>query len=244
MTRVKHKKTRITFITPWYPNYHNKLTGIFIKEHAEALAAYDEVNVIACIEKDGLGILQTESYVYNEKGVHTTIVYYHKITGEFASMTSVVNSILRGILFFIACLKGFKQYSASNGMPDLINANITLPSGLVALFIKIVHGIPYITIEHLSSPLREVLGYGKVSVIEKLATKIINFQASQRIVPSRAMGEALKTLGMAEDYSVIHPCVKSTCSIKVTMDKPLNGIKPFRFVHMSVLDDSKKIYLA
>lgn len=234
---IKHRKIRVLFITPWYPTPSNRLSGLFIKEHAKSVSDQTTTIVLACIEEALLGKLQFRIENYCENNINTFIVYYHKINTQLP--TSIKN-ILRGMLFFIASIKGFRRICFVIGSPDLINANITLPSGVTALFIRLILNVPYVVTEHLSNPLKEAMGYGKINIVEKTIMKIVNKYAYNIIVPSKAMGESLKKLGLAKKYDVIHPCIEKPSDQYIRTTNYLDENKTFKYVHTSIMDDKKK----
>lgn len=41
----KNEKLKILFLPAWYPSEKNPVAGVFIKEHAKAVALYNEVIV-------------------------------------------------------------------------------------------------------------------------------------------------------------------------------------------------------
>lgn len=228
---------RVLFITPWYPTPHNRLSGLFIKDHAKSISDQTSTVVLACIEDGLLGKLQFRIENYCENNINTFIVYYHKINTQ---MPTSIKNILRGILFFIASIKGFRRICFVLGLPDLINANITLPSGVTALFIRLILNVPYVVTEHLSNPLKEAMGYGKINMVEKTIIKIVNKYAYNVIVPSKAMGESLKKLGLAKRYNVIHPCIEKPLDRYIRNTNYLDESKTFKYVHISIMDDKKK----
>jgi len=42
----RNKKLKILFLPAWYPSEKNPVAGIFIREHAKAVALYNDVNVL------------------------------------------------------------------------------------------------------------------------------------------------------------------------------------------------------
>lgn len=225
MTDIKH----IMFLSRWYPNKTDPMFGLFVKRHAEAVAAKTQVSV-AYVH----GIKEQEQkYVIEQQqsgSLHEIQVYYRqpKIT------IPILGKIFQTIRFYSALQKASHQMVLLHGKPDFIHVHILTRLALFALWKKKTQGIRYGITEHWSRylPLRnEFHGQWR-----KILTKWVVQQSAFITTASENLALAMQNLGLHHsNYSVL-PNVVDTDLFQPMEAKRQN----FRFVHISCFEDRSK----
>ena len=83
-------------------------------------------------------------------------------------------------------LRLFAEYTAVNGLPDLVQAHSTLNGGVVALAIKRRYGIPFIVMEQSTAFAQERLRWWERDLVRRVVA-----EAQHCIAPSPRVGELL-----------------------------------------------------
>ncbi|MGN0028152.1 MAG: glycosyltransferase [Marinilabiliaceae bacterium] len=131
----------VLFLTPWYPNRHDAMDGIFVAKHAQAVASQGaEVTVIRVRTDVSAKDIEIERAERN--GVHEFIVYTP------ASRIPVLRQISAIINFIRGFAKAYKMVKTLRGKPDVTQVNILTRMGVIGYILKRVEGIPYVIIEH------------------------------------------------------------------------------------------------
>ncbi len=126
---------KILFLSSWYPNRYNSMPGLFVKQHAEAIAQLHDVAVLYTQTKDE-GIWELD-----EKRL-TAFIQSSFIIRQSKGNILINNGLTKGIRFLYAHYIGFRRIIKVFGKPQLIHVNILTRCGLIALFAKTIHGIP------------------------------------------------------------------------------------------------------
>jgi len=146
----------VLIIPSWYQTKKDKISGIFFKEQAEAIAKK--------LEKVGMLIIR-EIPLYKIHEIISEKVFFFKaeefnfnnvncISIQYITIPKVkfVKKILNHIFSKIA----FKKYLKLYGKPDLCHLHSYF-KGDTAMFIKKNYGIPYVVTEHFSGFARKLL---------------------------------------------------------------------------------------
>lgn len=214
---------KILFLSAWYPNRYDPMPGLFVKQHAEAVAKEHEVSVlyVHAVKK---GKWEVAHFV--ENCVDTTIVYY----------PSFPTQVLKALYFLKAYWKGFDLVKKRNGRPNLIHVNILTRCGVVGLLIKLVYGIPYVITEHWSRYLPVRNNYK--GFLRKWLTQLV-VRRSNGIV---TVSEAVKTAMQANKLN--HPLFEVIYNgVDTDVFIPAGKKEESRtklFSHISCFDDGAK----
>lgn len=132
--------------TAWYPNRKVAGDGVFVRKHAQAIAALHDVAVLMVQSDPAVRGCRIEIEATAQKEV---LVYVPKIRREIPLLTGVLRLFWLAVGYF----KGYryiKKYYWQGQRPDLCHVNVlTRAAGLPWLLSK-VHHIPYIITEHWS----------------------------------------------------------------------------------------------
>ena len=140
---------RILVIPTWYPNGKDQLMGIYHKEYCEALAKDSKIDVdMLFIEttrlSEPLKSLTVKRWeIINEKGYN---VYINRMIN-----VTKISAKWQFKRYIKQVEKGFKKYLKTHPLPDILHAQVTLPTGYAVALIGEKYNIPVIVTEHASS---------------------------------------------------------------------------------------------
>jgi len=123
------------------------MAGLFVQKHAESVALYCDVKLIYVHADEKIKCFDT---VKTESNNLSEIIIYYPVNKKF-----VLYKIQKIINFIRAYLIGFKILKEEKFKPDIVHVNVLTRTGLIALFIKILKGIPYVITEHWTRYLPE-----------------------------------------------------------------------------------------
>jgi len=149
------KRLKVLFIPGWYPSKKNPVAGIFVREHAKAVALYNDVVVLYSegVDRSVRSIYHIDDNM--EDGLRTLRIRYRKSpipkTSYFIYLWSM------GAAFRKLVKDGFK--------PDVIHAHV-YSAGVPAVLLGKRYGIPVVVTEHFTGFPR-----GTVRGLEKFKAK-------------------------------------------------------------------------
>ncbi|MBD3789217.1 MAG: glycosyltransferase [Campylobacterales bacterium] len=158
------KKMHILILPSWYVNSFHPLSGIFFKEHAEALSKYNHTVGVIALNEIGIRELfrqkrmacSYKSYVQNGVLTHTV---------EYPAIPKLM--WLRKYIQFFIFKKMFKAYVGKHGLPDIIHLH-SFYAGELAIWVKERYGIPFVVTEHFSGFGRDVMGQKDIESARKV----------------------------------------------------------------------------
>ena len=228
------KKRTILFIASWLPNRTDAFVGDFILRHATAIAPFSNLKVLyigkdASLKNKKFEVIQSE-----ENGVEIIRVYYK----EFDSVFKFLNQIVSFIRYFTAFFIVLKILKKENFKIELVHCNVLMKSGLLGLWLKNFHKIPYIISEHWSIYLPENGFYQRQNFIYKFISRKIAANATLIAPVSNTLMKALQNNGFQSNHYTIVPNVVDT---KKYFHKPHIADFSFKFFHVSTLFPVKNI---
>lgn len=236
-------KTKILFLTAWYPNRYDPMPGLFVKRHAESVSEAFEVSVIHCLGTVDIKC-KYEVQTFTENNVNTVIIYYRNRAGNIP----LLSQLLKIIRFYKAYLKGWLILKAKVGVPGLVHANILTRVGMFALYLKWRHSIPYVITEHWSRYLPERNEYK--GLLRKLLTKPIVANSSAISTVSVRLRDAMMDCGIVHpnfkivnnvvDCNVFKPESEDIERIATSLNIAASKFPQKIFAHVSCFDDESK----
>jgi len=180
-------KNKILFLPSWFPYKKNPRYGKFIKNHAVAASANNDVHIIITIliinQKQKI---KTESK--SESNIRITYIYYKKIINSKISY-------LIGIYYLLKYVRN--QLIKKNWVPDLIHGHV-YTSSLPAYILHLFYQIPFIISEHSSSFLTN-----KFSLLEKIIIKTTLKKAELILPVSKTLEQSIKKLLPYQKFYVL-----------------------------------------
>lgn len=217
------KKTKVLFLSAWYPHRYDAMEGLFVQKHAWAASRYTDVCVLFLLADKN--ITDYEIVTNKNQGVLETIVYYPKRVG-----------LLRKIVtYFRAFQKGYTHVLSNWGKPKLTHAHILTRTGFLAYLLKKKYGIPYIITEQWSRYLPEKRTY--TGFLRKYLTRLVVRNAEYLLPVSQTLADAMQCVGLQAKRTV---CVGNVVDdfFYVSQEKESRAKK--RILHVSCFDESAK----
>jgi len=217
---------KVVFFTSWYPNPDAPQHGDFIQRHAEALATHPEIQLglifVKANRKGAAKHIELREEMVN--GVLTLRVFYkHSF-----------NPLIKAKRYRKAYEHGLEFFQHKIGKPDIINANVVWPSGIVAKRISKKFNIPFVITEHWSAyyPNSEI----KLNFPQRF--KIANAVAAAKrvITVSKYLERCMLDMGFHGSYEQI-PNVVNTA---IFFPEQVGNKREFTFVHISNFTDNKR----
>lgn len=203
----------VLYLSEWYPNRYDAMLGLFVRKHAEAVVRQG-VRVIVLYLHHDTHLSKQEVIIQQTNGVEEIYVYYP-------------SSYMR------ALIRGYKEVQRLAGKPDVCQLNVITKNGLLPLYLKLVHHIPYVIVEHWTgyTPQNPSIQRGwHLRLMHAIARN------AQRIMPvSEDLGQAMRSHGFSNrNWQVINNVVDD---FFYTENRPQN---PVHFVHISCFDNNAK----
>lgn len=217
----------VLFLSSWYPTPEYPTHGIFIRNHAKALARYCKVIVL---------------YVYSSKEVKD-VELEHTQTGNLNEYVLAFPKskipILKSFIHFIKYYYYYYRLSrlAQKHFSDIkfVQINVIYPVGLFFPIIQKVFNIKHYTIfEQWSGYLKEDNLYK--GLLQKIVTQHLVKNANKIWCLCQRQIEAMIDNGLMGPYEILGNCVNTEVfkpSEKLSQDKKT-------FIHVSTLDNREK----
>lgn len=184
-------RMRVLFVTAWYPTRSNPTMGIFVREHAKAVALYDDVVVLHSAgfrpDMNDLWTLDVETDADLTEGLTTYRVWYGKwpILRTNALMTTY------------SVLRAFGGILSSGFHPDIVHANVFV-TGVPSVLISRLRGVPVVITEHSSAFPRRLLGGNEIRKAR------LAFGAADAVMPvSEALKKAIESYSVKARFAVV-----------------------------------------
>ncbi|NCD43192.1 MAG: hypothetical protein EOL88_14045, partial [Bacteroidia bacterium] len=90
------QKRHILFLTRWYPNRRDPMPGLFVRNHALAVAANEQVTLLY-VQPEPDAVKRYEITEEDDQGIYTVRIYYRNPTkagNPFAMATKIVRFII------------------------------------------------------------------------------------------------------------------------------------------------------
>ncbi len=226
---VKANPRRILFLSRWYPNRLDPMPGLFVKKHAEAAALYHDVALVHAFPMDLKNGNHFEIDRKKEDGFDSLVIYYQAVRCKVPGIADMI----KGWRYLRYSCKGMNILRKEGFKADILHLNILTRLGLIALWMKIRYGTPYIITEHWSRYLPITNTYH--GLLRKAITKIVVRNAAITTVVTHNLRKAMQAHGLKSNYKIIHNVV-DTELFQINEKKE----DPFTFVHVSCFEDRSK----
>ena len=174
---------KVLFLSCWYPHRYDRMSGAFVRKHAIAVSQQGADVCVLCVHREDKQP-QMEIVEQETEHVKEIYVYYNPKESDL-----------------LALKKGWQQVYAHWGMPQVVQLNVITPThGLLALWLKKRHHIPFVIVEHWSGYLPE---NGMVADRGWLYIQLIRYIArnASAILPvSYRLQHAMQALGLKNTH--------------------------------------------
>lgn len=222
------QRKNILFLCSWYPNENNPALGNFIKRHAEAVSLYANVTVLAAFSDENINYPEIE--MSENENLKEVIVYYPKTRLPIP----LLKDLAKYKSYMSAMTKGYDKIR--NIQFDLVHVHVAFPAGLFALELKKKYKLQYILSEHWTGYLPSKNQFKKLPRLKKWQYNKIFTEASKVTAVSDDLGDAIKCLGLTDDFKVIPNAVDKDLFYPLESNKN----KVPTFIHVSTFDNEHK----
>lgn len=212
----------VLFLASWYPENEDSRNGVFIWQHAQAMAGLPQVKVVLAAATASTAHERMHFEQKEIEGVTHWVVRYP------AGGTPLVQAWR----YFKAWQILRKYYQRQFGAPDAILVNVLWRAGLVARWWKLRFGWKYSILEHWSGYLPNGQGYS--GWWQSLFTRWVGRAAEKVAGVSQALVEGLRMHGISNRLMVVPNAVDAR------VFHPLAGIpRTKHLLHVSNLAPEK-----
>ena len=147
---MKKEKRRLKnlFLPAWYPTKENQAAGVFVREHAQAVALYNDVTVLydegAGEDLKGLCNIVSDK---TEDGIRTIRIRHKKSPIPKTSY----------FIYLWSMFKAFRKLMREGWRPDIIHAHV-YSAGVPAVILGKIYKMPVVITEHWTGFPRHILG--------------------------------------------------------------------------------------
>ncbi len=186
-----NRRLRILFITAWYPQRAVSYDGVFVREHALAVARRHDVAVIHCPgPQEGLprawqAAAETDPAL--TAGLPTWRAWYRRARPRQWTM----------VWRLLAVLQAVSALRRSGFRPDLLHAHV-YDAGFIAAAVSKLYRRPFIVTEHISSFPRQTL-----PPLEVAKARIAFGQAARVLPVSRALQSGIERYGIQARFQIV-----------------------------------------
>lgn len=227
---IKSDFPHILHLARWYPNRNDSMFGLFVKQHVEAVAHFTNSHLIYVQPINNLES-RFEFHIERNNNSSEILVYYRDINLTIPG----IKELLKAFRYYQAVYKGFSYLKANNLRFDFIHVHILTRLGLVALFLKLIHNIPYGITEHWSRYLPATNGFR--GFFRKNITRKIVANASFVSTVTENLHQAMLKHKLLNDNYFILPNIVNP-QLKFISDFPKEN--KFTFLHISTFEDKSK----
>ena len=211
---------KVLFLSQWYPNRYDKMFGLFVQKHAEAVSLYCDVRVLY-LHADN-NVKKIEIVKESNSKLSELIVYYPSNSDcVFHKITNLIN-------YFRAFIKGYKEITRDGFAPDIVHANVLTRTGFIAYLLKKWKKTPYVITEHWTRYLPEIDSYK--GILRVFITKKVVSNASAVLPVSNLLVSAMQALKLKNsNYIVVDNVVDDVFFKDIPTEKRLKK----RILHIS-----------
>ncbi|MGQ3012542.1 MAG: glycosyltransferase [Flavobacteriales bacterium] len=177
--------THILFLPRWYPHAYDPMFGLFIRKHALTAAQKYRVSVAY------VHFTTSESRTEISEDVLLEIRSYIKKSG---------NPLLNFFRWMTAYHRAYTEICKRRGKPALTHVHILTRLGVLALFMRIVRGIPYVITEHWS---RYQPGGFYHGALRKFLTRLAVRFSRGVTVPTAQLEKAMRAHGLNHTHYLV-----------------------------------------
>jgi glycosyltransferase involved in cell wall biosynthesis len=221
---TRDKRLKILHIAGWYPSKKNLISGIFVQEHVNATALYNDVAVLYSegMDKGIRNPYQIEDNI--EDGKRTLRICYKKSPIPKTSY----------FIYLWAMFQAFGKLSRKGFMPDVIHAHMYL-AGVPAVLLGMKYGIPVVVTEQSSE-----FSFERIRGFSKLKAKFAFEKASLVCPVSESLKKHIKAYDIRAQFCVVPNVVETFLFTPTTVHDTRKDSRK-RLLVVALLDPKKGI---
>ncbi len=220
---------KVLFLTRWYPPF----AGIFIERHAQAVALYNELVVLAVLPRETCSGLKPVAEACPDQQPFPVIRYFYRPSHcRIAAIAGVINNLR----FIINAFAGYLYVSKHYGPPDLIHVHILTRAALPAYLLNLFTGKPYIISEHWNRYLPE--NWGFTNIVRRTITRLVVCRASAVTTVSDFLKRTMENCRLRNEMFRIIP--NSIDTTLFTLAENRADKEKIRILHVSNFNERAK----
>jgi glycosyltransferase involved in cell wall biosynthesis len=224
-----HLNNTILFLASWYPTQHHPTHGIFIRNHAKALALF--TNVVVVYAYSVQETTNNEVQVTREGNLTEIRLAYAK-----TSLTLPVAKHYAQFSNYLNAYKKLLRYLIDHGIKaSSIQVNVIFPAAMILNLFKDHFKVPYTIAEHWSGYLPEDGNY-KGSIVKHF-TKTCFKSASKVWYVSEKQKQAMISHGLKGNFELLYNAVDTSV---FNIDPNAEKAEKIAFFHVSSLVEREK----
>jgi glycosyltransferase involved in cell wall biosynthesis len=189
-------RRKVLFLTRWYPNRVDKLDGNFIENHARAVALYCDPAVLYVGADPRMSDQRFDWEIKTEFGFPVVRVWYRNNDVGKRGFARVIK-LFR---YLRATWIGWKLIRKEFGIPELSHVHIFTRPVLLAFYLRLRYGAPYLMTEHSSHFVHELpMWLPPKKLFAQFAAKRAKFIT----VVSETLQQAITEFGLQGQYAIV-----------------------------------------
>lgn len=207
------KQPYTLFLPSWYPVDENSIDGIFIRKHAQVVAGFMRVVVVAAFAGNEEQLLVTTPL----PNLVEYRVFYRKSTWRPANQWKLLHALY----------KGYRAALHQQGSPACLHLHVFFPAGIFAFFLLLFRHIPLFITEHWT-------GYNDADGRYQKLNSLIRFISRRLFARASAIGVVSRHL--QQDIQQKIPSVSSdkfllTNNVLEVPALPVSSYLPYDFTN-------------
>ncbi|MDD3877428.1 MAG: glycosyltransferase [Bacteroidales bacterium] len=186
---------KVLVLSSWYPTRVNATLGNFNEKFSEAIALYNQVEVIHVAADSNMR--EKIEYVLSENNTIKTHQYYFRKKEK----ENYIDKIIKAFRFFNIYRVAVSNFIKKEGKPNVVHLNILFPVGIIALFIRFRYGIPYVITENWTGYLPATRA--KQNIFSLWISRRIALNASALLPVTLDLKKAMLHLGFYNNYFIV-----------------------------------------
>jgi len=232
MNKQSTDRLHILYLPKWYPHKYDPMPGLFIERHGISTLPFNDVSVLY-VHADNNQKKPVYEFVFSkDEPLNTIRIYYKRAATGFSPLNTLINSCR----FVRSHLKGIREIRKRYGKIDIIHVHVLTRHGVIALWEKIRHGIPFVVTEHWTRYLPSTNTFN--GAFRKWMTRIVAGRASAIMPVTANLRDAMIDCGLKNKNYIVIPNVVDINMFSPDPDKKAG--EKVRIIHVSCFDDQQK----
>ncbi len=232
MNKQSTDRLHILYLPKWYPHKYDPMPGLFIERHGISTLPFNDVSVLYVHADDNQKKPVYEFVFSKDEPLNTIRIYYKRAATGFRPLNTLINSCR----FVRSHLKGIREIRKRYGKIDIIHVHVLTRHGVIALWEKIRHGIPFVVTEHWTRYLPSTNTFN--GAFRKWMTRIVARRASAIMPVTANLRDAMIDCGLKNKNYIVIPNVVDINMFSPDPDKKAG--EKARIIHVSCFDDQQK----
>jgi len=225
-------RLHILYLPKWYPHRYDPMPGLFIERHGKSALPYCNISVLYVHADDKQRKPVYQFVTDTDEPLNTIRIYYKRANTGFKPIDTIINTCR----FVRSHFKGLREIRKRYGKIDIIHVHVLTRHGVIALWEKIRHGIPFVVTEHWTRYLPSTNTFN--GTFRKWMTRKVAKRASAIMPVTANLRDAMIDCGLKNKNYIVIPNV-----VDIEMFSPEPDKRPAekaKIIHVSCFDDQQK----